>query len=186
MRASLGVKHAQGIWLYFSTIAHSKSFKLSPLGSTKLVKYLVPTQLSSTITEAPTACAMLWTFQLGIAMGQPEIITLGASFAVTPSPLRTRSSSSSQSSLTFVVKRFTSSLKLIWKMSNASKPLIGVGLFARKSDRRLRALRLLFISSMASFSFSAVILLPVTSSSLLLKASSSLNQKALPCAVSGL
>jgi hypothetical protein len=71
-------------------------------------------------------------------------------------------------------------------MSNASKPLIGDGLLARKSDKRLRAFRLLLINSMDSFSFSAVILLPVTSSSLILKASSSLYQNSLPCFVSGL
>ena len=65
-------------------------------------------------------------------------------------------------------------------MSNASKPLIGDGLFARKSERRFRAFRLLFMSSMDSFSFSAVILLPVTSSSLALKASNSLNQSSFP------
>jgi len=124
--------------------------------------------------------------QVGIAIGQPETMILGASLAATPSLMRTRSSSSSQSSFTLAVNRLTSSLKLIWSMSKPSKPLIGDGDFARRSDRRLSALRLLFINSIDDFSFSAVILLPVTFSSSALNASSSLNQNSLPFGVSGL
>ena len=80
------MKHAQGIFEYFSSIAQSKSLKFSPLGSTGSVKYLVPTQLSSTTTVAPTDSAMLCTFQLGTAIGEPEIMILGASLLATPMP----------------------------------------------------------------------------------------------------
>ena len=150
---SFGVKHAQGIFAYFSSIAQSKSLKCSPFGSTGSVKYLVPTQLSSTTTVAPTDSAILCTFQLGTAIGDPEIISLGASFAATPYAMFLAWSSSSQSSLTFAVNRFTSSMKPIWLINKPSKPLIGEGEAARKSERRLRAALLAFMSSMASLSF---------------------------------
>ncbi len=73
------------------------------------LKYRLPTQDSSATMTAPAASTMLWIFQSGNGRGVPAYSSLGAPFGNTPSPRATRPSSSSASSLTFMVKRSMSS-----------------------------------------------------------------------------
>ena len=56
----------------------------SPLGSTRSVKYREPMQLSSATTGTPIDSMIECSFQLGMAIGHPENISLGLLGSPTP------------------------------------------------------------------------------------------------------
>jgi len=122
-REGLGVKMAQSILKYRSTIASSISSMVLPFTSVSQRVLRSPTQDSSPTMTALLDSISMGTFQFGTAIGQPDTISLVVPFGATPVWSFTRISSSSQILLTESVKRTGSSWKKTWLIRRASSPI---------------------------------------------------------------
>ena len=81
--SSFGVKQAQFTVMERSAIFSTASSTDEKSGS-RVLKFLSPTQDSSPTTTPPLLSTTKWSFQFGMAIGEPDISTLGAPFAATP------------------------------------------------------------------------------------------------------